>query len=167
LKDRMGSRTDPGRPPRVRYSGIRCRSRPQYRSDLGWILGVAFLGTLTRSARPAQGFTSIRCCSALSGFFPTRPRGDVQLPSARGCYQLAPQRICTSFPGSMPGTRRVGAGIAPLHLSRNRTSGPRIRLFGSMCQRGNMSCPDACTWALSSFHRVASDTSRSSNQAGG
>jgi hypothetical protein len=26
-----------------------CRSRPQYRSDLGWILGVAFL-TLTRSA---------------------------------------------------------------------------------------------------------------------
>ena len=40
-----------------------CRSRPQYRSDLGWILGVAFLGTLTRSARPAQGFTYIRCCS--------------------------------------------------------------------------------------------------------
>jgi hypothetical protein len=26
-----------------------CRSRPQYRSDLGWILGVAFLGTLTDS----------------------------------------------------------------------------------------------------------------------
>src|SRR5271169_4318781 len=41
-----------------------CRSRPQHRSDLGWILGVAFLGTLTRSARPAQGFTYVRCCSA-------------------------------------------------------------------------------------------------------
>src|ERR1700683_1817009 len=41
-----------------------CRSRPQYRSDLGWILGVAFLGTLPRSARPAQGFTYVRCCSA-------------------------------------------------------------------------------------------------------
>src|SRR6516162_1091416 len=41
-----------------------CRSRPQYRSDLGWILGVAFLGTLTRSARLAQGFTYVRCCSA-------------------------------------------------------------------------------------------------------
>ena len=41
-----------------------CRSRPQYRSDLGWILGVAFLGTLTRSDRPAQGFTYVRCCSA-------------------------------------------------------------------------------------------------------
>jgi hypothetical protein len=40
-----------------------CRSRPQYRSDLGWILGVAFLGTLTRSARPAQGFTCVRYCS--------------------------------------------------------------------------------------------------------
>src|SRR5215467_1342126 len=41
-----------------------CRSRPQYRSDLGWTLGVTFLGTLTRSARPAQGFTYVRCCSA-------------------------------------------------------------------------------------------------------
>ena len=40
-----------------------CRSRPQYRSDLGWISGVAFLGTLTRSARPVQGFTCVRCCS--------------------------------------------------------------------------------------------------------
>ena len=40
-----------------------CRSRPHYRSDLGWILGVAFEGTLTRSARPAQGFTCVRCCS--------------------------------------------------------------------------------------------------------
>jgi hypothetical protein len=40
-----------------------CRSRPQYRSDLGWILGVAFLGTLTRSARPVRGFTFVRCCS--------------------------------------------------------------------------------------------------------
>ena len=40
-----------------------CRSRPQYRSDLGWISGVAFLGTLTRSARPVQGFTFVRCCS--------------------------------------------------------------------------------------------------------
>ena len=40
-----------------------CRSRPHYLSDLGWILGVAFEGTLTRSARPAQGFTCVRCCS--------------------------------------------------------------------------------------------------------
>jgi len=40
-----------------------CRSRPHYLSDLGWILGIAFEGTLTRSARPAQGFTFVRCCS--------------------------------------------------------------------------------------------------------
>jgi hypothetical protein len=40
-----------------------CRSRPHYRSDLGWILGIAFLGTLTRSARPVRGFTFVRCCS--------------------------------------------------------------------------------------------------------
>jgi hypothetical protein len=99
-----------------------CRSRPQYRSDLDWILGVAFLGTLTRSARPAQGFTCVRCCSIAYGFFPTRPRGAkpgvsrhsacVQLPSACGCYQLAPQRTFTSYPGSMPGTPRVLAALA-------------------------------------------------------
>jgi hypothetical protein len=29
----------------------------------------------------------------------------VQLPSACGCYQLAPQRTPTSYPASMPGTR--------------------------------------------------------------
>jgi hypothetical protein len=93
-----------------------CRSRPQYRSDLGWILGVAFLGTLTRSARPAQGFTYVRCCSAPPASSPhgltapgrivSRRPTCVQLPSACGCFQLAPQRTCTSNPGSMPGTPR-------------------------------------------------------------
>ncbi len=50
-----------------------------------------------------------------SGFFPTRPHGVsviasldgrhcVQLPPARGCYQLAPQRTFTSNPVPMPGT---------------------------------------------------------------
>ena len=47
-----------------------CRSRPQYRSDLSWILGVAFLGTLTRSARPVRGFTFVRCCSTPPASFP-------------------------------------------------------------------------------------------------
>jgi hypothetical protein len=103
-----------------------CRSRPQYRSDLGWILGIAFLGTLTRSARPAQGFTCVRCCSIAYGFFPTRPRGAkpgvsrhsacVQLPSACGCYQLAPQRTFTSYPGPMPGTPSPRADARPFGL---------------------------------------------------
>jgi hypothetical protein len=71
-----------------------CRSRPQYRSDLGWILGVAFLGTLTQSARPVRGFTFVRCCSTPSGFFPTRPRGAkpdclATLPPACSCLRLA------------------------------------------------------------------------------
>jgi len=47
-----------------------CRSRPQYRSDLDWILGVAFW-----SARPVQDFTCVRCCSSAFGFLMTRPRG--------------------------------------------------------------------------------------------
>src|SRR5580704_6513516 len=71
-----------------------CRSRPQYRSDLSWILGVAFLGTLTRSARPVRGFTFVRCCSTPSSFFPTRPRGAkpdclATLPPACSCLRLA------------------------------------------------------------------------------
>ena len=104
-----------------------CRSRPQYRSDLGWILGIAFLGTLTRSARPAQGFTCVRCCSIAYGFFPTRPRGArerasldgvpcVQLPPARGCYHLAPRRTFTSYPGPMPGTPSPRADARPFGL---------------------------------------------------
>ncbi len=127
-----------------------CRSRPQYRSDLGWILGVAFLGTLTRSARPAQGFTLVRCCSLPSGFFPTRPHGArarashdgdpcMQLPSARGCYQLAPQRTLTSNPVPMPGTPRVptaGGGApkgAPLTAPFNRNL--RIQEIGGELRR--------------------------------
>ena len=88
-----------------------CRSRPQYRVDLGWILGVAFLGTLTRSTRPAQGFTFIRCCSTPKASFP-HDLATMQLPSACGCYQLAPQRTFTSYPGSMPDTPRVLAALA-------------------------------------------------------
>ena len=65
------------------------RRRPHYRSDLGWISGVAFEGTLTRSDRPVQGFTVVRCCgppraSSQHGLSTT------QLPPAHGCYQLAP-----------------------------------------------------------------------------
>ena len=213
-----------------------CRSRPQYRSDLGWIPGVAFLGTLTRSARPVQGFTFVRCCSmppassphglaapglgVTGGAFPrkvggenrtvtagrrpwwprmaglqplstrafgprlrrltaltalaTRPLiatkrstarcgqsvckchaekfrsaifariltavhtwashdGDpcMQLPSARGCYQLAPQRTSTSNPVPMPGTpspapaaRRCAA--LGLDRSRDRANPPAM-----------------------------------------
>jgi len=94
------------------------RRRPHYRSDLGWILGVAFGGTLTRSARPAQGFTCVRCCGSPRASSPhglTAPGlashdGTlcVQLPPARGCYQLAPRRTFTSNPVPMPGTPPVG-----------------------------------------------------------
>ncbi len=40
------------------------RARLHYRSGLGWILGVAFVDTLTRPVRLAQGFTFVRCCGA-------------------------------------------------------------------------------------------------------
>ena len=90
------------------------RPRPQYRSGLGWILGVAFPDTLTRPARLAQGFTYIRCCGSPRASSPhglTAPalashdgKDCVQLPPARGCYHLAPRRTFTSNPVPMPGT---------------------------------------------------------------
>ncbi len=40
------------------------RARPHYRPGRGWILGVAFVDTLTRPVRLAQGFTFVRCCGA-------------------------------------------------------------------------------------------------------
>src|ERR1700728_3677921 len=90
------------------------RSRPQYRSGLGWILGVAFVDTLTRPARLAQGFTCVRCCGSprassphgLTAPAPASHDGEycVQLPPARGCYHLAPRRTFTSNPVPMPGT---------------------------------------------------------------
>src|SRR6202158_2271691 len=90
------------------------RSRPHYRPALGWILGVAFGDTLTRPVRLAQGFTCVRCCGSPRASSPhgltapglASPDGShcVQLPPARGCYQLAPQRTFTSNPVPMPGT---------------------------------------------------------------
>src|SRR6202166_4978363 len=94
------------------------RSRPQYRSGLGWILGVAFEDTLTRPVRLAQGFTCVRCCGTPRASSPhdlTAPalashdgRACVQLPLPRGCYHLAPRRTFTSNPVPMPGTPTVG-----------------------------------------------------------
>src|SRR5450755_3048799 len=94
------------------------RSRPHYRPGLGWILGVAFVDTLTRPARLAQGFTCVRCCGSprassphgLTAPAPASHDGEycVQLPPARGCYHLAPRRTFTSNPVPMPGTPLFG-----------------------------------------------------------
>jgi hypothetical protein len=40
------------------------RRRSHYRPSLGWILGVAFEGTLTRLGWPVQEFTCVRCCGS-------------------------------------------------------------------------------------------------------
>src|ERR1039458_10426528 len=94
------------------------RSRPHYQPGLEWILGVAFVDTLTRPVRLAQGFTFVRCCGAPRASSPhglTAPaltshdgRYCVQLPPARGCHHLAPQRTFTSNPVPMPGPPPVG-----------------------------------------------------------
>ena len=106
------------------------RLRPHYRSDLGWILGVAFDCTLTRSDWPAQGFTFVRCCgspraSSPHGLAAPGPASldgvrCVQLPLARGCYQLAPRRTFTFNPMPMPGTQSFRRGATQSARSGSR-----------------------------------------------
>src|SRR5262245_38725029 len=40
------------------------RRRSPYRPSLGWILGIAVEGTLTRLGWPVQEFTCVRCCGS-------------------------------------------------------------------------------------------------------
>src|SRR5580704_13909564 len=114
------------------------RSRPQYRSGLGWILGVAFEDTLTRPVRLAQGFTCVRCCGTPRASSPhdlTAPalashdgRDCVQLPLARGCYHLAPRRTFTSNPVPMPGTPSRGKKVSPSPSSTDVPARKRVRV---------------------------------------
>src|ERR1700676_2246524 len=122
------------------------RSRPHYQPGLEWILGVAFVDTLTRPVRLAQGFTFVRCCGAPRASSPhglTAPalasrdgRYCVQLPPARGCYHLAPRRTFTSNPVPMPGTPlwatahkgMMGKGLPPCVQDRDH-SGLGAQMF--------------------------------------
>ena len=98
-------------------------ARPHYRPGLGWILGVAFVDTLTRPVRLAQGFTLVRCHGSPRASSPhgltapgsgvSRRLACVQLPLARGCYQLAPRRTFTSNPVPMSGTPTPSLREAP------------------------------------------------------
>ena len=79
-----------------------CRSRPRYRSaSLGWISGVALpSGTLTRSARPVQGFTVVRCWQHASGFFPTGldlKRFNHRIATLFGCIRSNLNRKALAF----------------------------------------------------------------------
>ena len=80
-----------------------------------------------------------------SGFFPTRPRGArawashdgnpcMQLPSARGCYQLAPQRTSTSNPVPMPGTPKR-AVLNPPRGSTVQATALAVILRFALCSR--------------------------------
>jgi len=88
------------------------RPRPHYRPGLDWILGVAFVDTLTRPVRLAQRFTFVRCCGSPRASSPHR-LATMQLPPARGCYQPAPRRTFTSNPVPMPGTPSALRVTAP------------------------------------------------------
>src|SRR5271168_3495545 len=121
------------------------RSRPQYRSGLGWILGVAFEDTLTRPVRLAQGFTCVRCCGTPRASSPHDltatalaahdGRDCVQLPLARGCYHLAPRRTFTSNPVPMPGTPPVGLRppFVPPYAAKTANPAGRHLSFAEIC----------------------------------
>lgn len=114
---------DPCRSPRVRTlnvlplpASIPLRSRLDFGRRVPWHAHP--IGP----ACPRLHFRSV--LQHASGFFPTWPRGArawashdgdpcMQLPSARGCYQLAPQRTFTSNPVPMPGTPTRAFGPPP------------------------------------------------------
>src|SRR3974377_1565888 len=52
--------------------------------------------------------------------------------------------------------------IAPSRLSQNRTCGPRIRLFGSICQNSSTSWAETCG-EFRPFHIALSEAIRSLN----
>ena len=94
-------------------TGCPAAARPHYRPGLGWILGVAFVDTLTRSVRLAGvHLRSVRRFA--SGFISTRPHGARGGVSRRrhlgSCLRLAVatnsprRRTSTSNPVPMPGT---------------------------------------------------------------
>ena len=99
---------DPCKSTRVRTL-MYCRSQPQYRSDLGSDFRRCVPWHARRSARPVQGFPCDRCCGlppassprglAAQGFGVSRRRSLQAVAFSRGGYQLAPQRISTSYPG--------------------------------------------------------------------
>jgi len=115
------ARADPHRPPWVRTLDV-----PQPPLPLPLRPRLDFGLRVRRHAYPADP-----ACSGVhfrsvprfaSGFFPTRPHGAsrlsshdvancVQLPLARGCYQLAPRRTYTSNPVPMPGTPSAAGGL--------------------------------------------------------
>jgi hypothetical protein len=114
---RPTARADPCRPPRVRTLDvlplpfpIPLRPRLDFGRRVPWHAHPVGPGLL----RASLAFGA----AARLRLPPHTASQHVQLPSACGCYQLAPQRTCTSYPGSMPGTPRPlraasGGGIRP------------------------------------------------------
>ena len=124
--------TEPHGPPWVRAPPMSRRSRPQYRSDLGWLSGVALLGALTRSARPAQGFTRVRCCGSPRASFPRVLSVSRAVASGSRLPPTAPQRTSTSNPAPMPGAPSRCAA-PPLRSARFAVTAPfRCGIFVSM-----------------------------------
>ena len=152
-------------------------ARPHYRPGLGWILGVAFEDTLTRPVRLAQGFTFVRCHGSprassphgltAPGLASLRRRYCVQLPLARGCYQLAPRRTFTSNPVPMPGTpiratpsrRRGSSGrIARTHFALRRNAPKTVAFMAVQTVQITRSTPRA--------HRLSSRRNRTDRGGG-
>ena len=89
------------------------RRRSHYRSSLGWTLGVAYEGTLTRLEWPVQEFTRVRCCGSPRASSPH----DLAAPASRVSRRTM-LRAVASGPRLLP-TRSV----EDLHLQSSAHAG--------------------------------------------
>jgi hypothetical protein len=103
---RLGVSADPCRSPRVRYT--ECTAAPVPNTapiSVGFWASRSFARSPDRPGLPRASLSF--GAAARLRLPPHTSSRRVQLPSACGCYQLAPQRTFTSYPGSMPGAQRL------------------------------------------------------------
>jgi len=130
-----------------------CRSRPQYRSNLGWILGVAFLGTLTRSARPVRGFTFVQCCSTPRASSPHGLAARAVAVSLRLLPTRSAEDLHLLSRGHAWHTKLAPLGLAWAHIFRRRMSMANndFSLFATAARchsSAKLVYPGPCRWRL-------------------
>src|SRR5436190_4125031 len=98
------------------------RRRSHYLPSLGWILGVAFEGTLTRLEWPVQEFTRVRCCGSPRA---SSPHG-LAAPASRVSQRTTLRAV--AFSSRLLPTRSV----EDLHLQSSAHAGHTFRRYAAL-----------------------------------
>jgi hypothetical protein len=98
------------------------RRRSHYRPSLGWTLGVAFEGTLTRLGWPVQEFTRVRCCGSPRA---SSPHG-LTAPASRVSRRTMLRAVAS-------GSRLLPTRpVKDLHLQSNAHAGHTFQRYASL-----------------------------------